>query len=305
MRILTCHTGTARMCLSVVLCMAGILQPSAQNEKETELQLNKDAVKMILFDFSGNPSEQESPRQAPIEKKWMNFKEDLRMPRNMTDTARLWKPGDYFRFEPYTIWTRFGEDPIYDKLVMGRPKKLEFSWELNPNATHYDKDYGRSITPSTGRMNRSATGSAGVGATIGGLDFIGFIYHNFTRHGRMLAYNRKHSDVWKNYKDYKPTKEDSMKVPNFYRRLSLPVHVSNDTDSVTPPPMQADTVVQMKGTETNEPSSVENEDNLYELIRLKQREDSIRSREKPRKDNANTNPYDIQRQIWRLREMSN
>lgn len=62
-------------------------------------------------------------------------------------------------------------------------------------------------------------GSAGVGIGIGGLDFMGFIYDNMTRRGRMLAHNRKHANAWKTYADYQPTAADSMKVPNFYRQL--------------------------------------------------------------------------------------
>ena len=97
--------------------------------------------------------------------------------------------------EPYTIWTRFGEDPVYDVLMAGRPKQWEISWTLNPNRIYADEEYGRSIKSSTGRMYESVGGSAGVG--IGGLDFMGFIYDNMTRRGRMLAHNRKHANAWK------------------------------------------------------------------------------------------------------------
>lgn len=303
MKKTTYHTHAIGRGLSVLFFLAGTLQLSAQNEDETKLQINADAVKMIVFDFNGDPSmQEESPRQAPVEKKWMNFREDLRMPRNMTDTAKLWKPTGYFRFEPYTIWTKLGEDPIYDKLVMGRLKKLEFSWTLNPNASHHDEGYGRNALPSTGRMYQGATGSAGVGATIAGLDFIGFIYHNFTGHGRMLAHNRKHANAWKTYKDYIPTKEDSLKVPNFYLKSSLPVYAPDSTDTIALP-SPSDVRVPVHHADTKESSSAENEGNLYELIRLKQAEDSIRLQKKTRTNDARTNPYDIQRQIRRLREM--
>ena len=100
-------------------------------QQEKELQLNMDAVKMIQFDF--NP------------------------------TSKPKKPEGYVRMEPYTIWTRFGEDPVYDVLVTGRPKKWEISWTLNPNQVYRDENYGRSLMPSTGRMYESVGGSAGVG----------------------------------------------------------------------------------------------------------------------------------------------
>ena len=202
--------------LTLFLCAAGILPAMAQ-QQEKELQLNMDAVKMIQFDFNPTSKPENKPLEAPLDKKWMDFKVDLRMPRNLIDTTKLWKPEGYIRMEPYTIWTRFGEDPVYDVLVTGRPKKWEISWTLNPNQVYRDENYGRSLMPSPGRMYESVGGSAGVGIGIDGLDFIGFLYDNLSPRGRMLAHNRKHANAWKTYADYVPTAADSLKVPNFYR----------------------------------------------------------------------------------------
>ena len=204
--------------LTLILCTVGIL-PAMSQQQEKELQLNMDAVKMIQFDFNPLPKQENKPLEAPLNKKWMDFKVDLKVPRSLIDTTKVWKPESYVRMEPYTIWTRFGEDPVYDVLVAGRPKQWEISWTLNPNRVYADEEYGRSIKPSTGRMYESVGGSAGVGIGIGGLDFMGFIYDNMTRRGRMLAHNRKHANAWKRYADYQPTAADSLKVPNFYRQL--------------------------------------------------------------------------------------
>ena len=204
--------------LTLILCTVGIL-PAMSQQQEKELQLNMDAVKMIQFDFNPLPKQENKPLEAPLNKKWMDFKVDLKVPRSLIDTTKVWKPESYVRMEPYTIWTRFGEDPVYDVLVVGRPKQWEISWTLNPNRIYADEEYGRSIKPSPGRMYESVGGSAGVGIGIGGLDFMGFIYDNMTRRGRMLAHNRKHANAWKTYADYQPTAADSMKVPNFYRQL--------------------------------------------------------------------------------------
>ena len=186
-------------------------------QQEKELQLNMDAVKMIQFDFNPTSKPENKPLEAPLNKKWMDFKVDLKVPRSLIDTTKVKKPEGYVRMEPYTIWTRFGEDPVYDVLVTGRPKKWEISWTLNPNQVYRDENYGRSLMPSTGRMYESVGGSAGVGIGIGGLDFIGFLYDNLSPRGRMLAHNRKHANAWKTYADYVPTAADSLKVPNFYR----------------------------------------------------------------------------------------
>ena len=294
--------------ISILFCLAELLPLSAQEQKEDkEIRLNMDAVKMIQFDFNGNsPERKETPQEAPMEKSWMKFKEFTSIPRNLTDSSILWKPTGWFRFEPYTIWTKFGEDPIYDKLVMGRPKKLEFSWTLNPYATYYD-EYGLSIAPSTGMMYQRNTSRVGPGVVIGGLDFIGFLYSTLSPRGRMLAHNKKHANAWKTYKDYKPTKEDSLKMPNFYRLL--PAYSTKDTDSIAQT-VPADTLKMPARSDGNKkqkekkPSPQSSEGNLYEYIRRKQTEDSISHQKKKRGKEMHTNPYDVQRQIRRLREMS-
>ena len=185
MNIPAFHTHRFRMAVSALYCLTGILPFHAQEQKDKEeIRLNMDAVKMIQFDFNGTP--EATPKEAPLSKKWMEFKDITGMPRNMIDTTILWKPADWFRFEPYTIWTRYWEDPIYDKLVTSRPRKLEISWTINPSANY--KDDGKNVPPSPGRGYERAAGRAGgplgAGAVIGGLDFIGFLYNNLSRHGR-------------------------------------------------------------------------------------------------------------------------
>lgn len=309
------HIHQFRVTVSALYCLTGILPFHAQEQKEKEeIHLNMDAVKMIQFDFNGTPDA--APKEAPLSKKWMEFKDITGMPRNMIDTTILWKPTGYFRFEPYTIWTKYGENPVYDKLVSGRPKKQEISWTLNPFANY--KEDRKNIPPSPGRAYERATGKAGgplgAGAVIDGLDFIGFMYNNFTRRGRMLAHNRKHANAWKTYKDYEPTLEDSLKVPNFYPKLVFPVSATAETDSTghhtstdTLPPRNtpADTLLPQKAKDKKKPSHPESEGNLYEYIRRKQTEDSIRhQKDILKKDRMRTNPYDLQRQVRRLREMS-
>lgn len=315
MNIPAFHTHRFRMAVSALYCLTGILPFHAQEQKDKEeIRLNMDAVKMIQFDFNGTP--EATLKEAPLSKKWMEFKDITGMPRNMIDTTILWKPTDWFRFEPYTIWTRYWEDPIYDKLVTGRPRKLEISWTINPSADY--KDDGKNVPPSPGRGYERAAGRAGgplgAGAVIGGLDFIGFLYNNLSRHGRTLAHNRKHANAWKTYKDYKPTREDSLKVPNFYPKLVFPANTVTDTastghhtatDTLPTGNIPTDTLLPRKAKDKKKPSHPESEGNLYEYIRRKQAEDSIRhQKDFLKKDGVRTNPYDLQRQVRRLREMS-
>ena len=329
--------------LTLMLCTVSIL-PAMSQQQEKELQLNMDAVKMIQFDFNPLPKQENKPLEAPLNKKWMDFKVDLKVPRSLIDTTKVWKPESYVRMEPYTIWTRFGEDPVYDVLVAGRPKQWEISWTLNPNRVYADEEYGRSIKPSPGRMYESVGGSAGVGIGIGGLDFMGFIYDNMTRRGRMLAHNRKHANAWKTYADYQPTAADSMKVPNFYRQLRkqqaadsmkvpnfyrqlrkqqaadstqtlltfqpafseaplLPIYAS--PDSVKKQAEIRPDTVKVEKKKNPQPAQAEDAGNLYEYIRQKAAEDSIRRKEFFRKDKVRNNQYDVQREIQRLREQQN
>lgn len=311
--------------LTLFLCAAGIL-PAMGQQQEKELQLNMDAVKMIQFDFNPTSKPENKPLEAPLDKKWMDFKVDLRMPRNLIDTTKLWKPEGYIRMEPYTIWTRFGEDPVYDVLVTGRPKKWEISWTLNPNQVYRDENYGRSLMPSPGRMYESVGGSAGVGIGIDGLDFIGFLYDNLSPRGRMLAHNRKHANAWKTYADYVPTASDSMKVPNFYRRPAvqradttrtmlsfqpafsgaplLPVYATPDSVKAVQSAVKPDTL-EVQKKKNPQPAREEDAGNLYEYIRRKEAEDSIRRKEFLRKDRIRNNQYDVQREIQRLRDQQN
>ena len=311
--------------LTLFLCAAGILPAMAQ-QQEKELQLNMDAVKMIQFDFNPTSKPENKPLEAPLNKKWMDFKVDLKVPRSLIDTTKVKKPEGYVRMEPYTIWTRFGEDPVYDVLVTGRPKKWEISWTLNPNQVYRDENYGRSLMPSTGRVYRDLNAPIGPTFGIGGLDFIGFLYDNLSPRGRMLAHNRKHANAWKTYADYVPTAADSLKVPNFYRRSTaqradtthtmlsfqpafsgaplLPVYATPDSVKATQSAVKPDTL-EVQKKKNPQPAREEDAGNLYEYIRRKEAEDSIRRKEFLRKDRIRNNQYDVQREIQRLHDQQN
>lgn len=289
--------------LFILSVLSGTLPLYAQHEKEQEIRLNEEAIRMIQFDFSGMEKPREEMKAVTLDKPWMKFKKDLRLPRSLTDTTKVKKPTGYIRMLPYSIWTRFGEDPIYDVLVLGRTEKWEMHWKLNPNAV-YTEEYGRSLTPGTGMMFERAAGRAGgnvgAGVVIGGLDFLGVIYDNLTPRGRMLKHNRKHANAWKIYKDYQPTREDSLKFPTYYRLL--PIYAPADSDTVVR--SEIPDSLSQHPTDTIPPSAPD-EDRFYELIRQRQAEDSIRRQEFFRKDKSRGNAYDIDKQIRRMREERN
>lgn len=49
---------------------------------------------------------------------------DEGIPRSLTDSLMAKKPKGYIRMCPYSIWTKRGEDPVYDVTVEGRPPEL-------------------------------------------------------------------------------------------------------------------------------------------------------------------------------------
>lgn len=201
------------------------------DKEQKEVKLNEDAIKLIKFDFMPSLEDASNkPMEAPLEKSWMNFKQDLAVPVNLTDTTRVRKPEGYIRMLPYSIWTKFGEDPVYDVMVFGKQKKYEITWTLNP-FKDFNDNYGLSIPPSAGIISDGMR-IRGFGFAIGSLDIIGFFYNNFSRHGRMLQHNRKHANAWKSYIGYQPTLSDSLKFPTFYNGMTGPVFNYNPKDSI-------------------------------------------------------------------------
>lgn len=195
-----------------------------KNEKtDSELKLNEDAIKLIKFDFMPEMNNDATkPLEAPLKKSWMEFKADLAVPKSLTDTTKVRKPKGYIRMLPYSIWTKFGEDPVYDVMVFGKKEKdYEITWTFNP-FSGYKENYGANISPSAGSISDGMM-IQGAGISIGGFDFIGFIYNNLTPRGRMLQHNMKQANAWKIYQTYQPTKADSLKFPTFYSGMTSPV----------------------------------------------------------------------------------
>ena len=146
------NSGKRYMLLCILLIA---LKPvMGQQKEDKEIQLNEEAVKLIQFDFlPGSMDKFNKPVEAPLEKKWMGFKNPLDegIPRNLTDSFLVKKPKGYIRMCPYSIWTKFGEDPVYDVTMEGRPPELIMN-EGPDLSKKIQTDYGHSLKPSTGRM---------------------------------------------------------------------------------------------------------------------------------------------------------
>lgn len=198
---------------------------AAQTEKEEEeIKLNEDVIKMIQFDFA--PKENPyKPLNSSLDKKWMQFKEDLSMPRSMIDSTRVKKIKGYIRAEPYTIWTKFGENPVYD-VMPTIEKKWTIQWKLNP-FRQYRGEYDREIKPVPGETYLYVTSPAGPGASIS-LDFDKLLFESLTKRGRAIKHNRTHATAWKKYASYIPTKQDHAGLEKYITRQTE----KTSTDSI-------------------------------------------------------------------------
>lgn len=272
---------------TIFFLWSGVYGLFAQTEqKEHELRFNEEVIKMIQFDFSHSKDEQLNRQtEAPVEKKWLQFRENSAMPRSLIDTTTVKKITGYIRLEPYTIWTKFGEDPIYDVIPNEKKKEWAIHWSINIggiNANQYQ-------------------GSGGLGVVII-LDFNKLLYENFTKRGRAIKHNRKHANAWKTYSNYLPTISDRLKLPTFYNAQQAAA-AYNTTDTVTttvsnsiPDSIKAHTPVLSTKKVTQQESSFE------DYIHKQMIQDSIRRKDFFQKDKDYRNVYDIEKQIRKMKE---
>lgn len=331
--------------LGLLFLAAEVAPLSAQNEKkEEEIKLNEDAIKMIQFDFVPNENRYQ-PLNAPMDKKWMQFKEDLSMPRSMIDSTRVKKITGYIRAEPYTIWTKFGENPVYD-VMPTIEKKWKIYWNINPNQKRRG-EYGRDLKPVPGETYLYVNSPTGPGVSIS-VDFDKLLYESLTKRGRAIKHNRTHAVAWKKYANYIPTKQDHAGLEKYIANQSgqasadsTQVHDTDeeilsyddgylypDNDSLkleAPEITPAFQSMPLLPIYTSQPDSVkvdkpqkkpENKPktnsrqpealpDYQRYIRQRAAEDSIRRQEFLKRDKTNHNVYDVEMQTRRLREQQN
>lgn len=285
---------TKRREIIIGCCMISVLPISLQaQQKEEELKLNTEAVKMIQFNFNSSEKDTEQPLDAPLEKKWMEFRNDLSIPRSLTDTAKIKKIEYYVRPEPYTIWVRFGENPVYD-VIPNLRKQWKIHWTLTP-FRHYKEEYGRNITPGTGEMYSNVSSPTGSSA-VAFFDADKLLYESLTKRGRAIRHNRKHANAWKTYKEYQPTAADSAKFPTFIP--ILPVYQTQKDSTSGTALLSKDSIPSTPATTLPE----EGESRFSTYIKQRMAEDSIRRQEFLRKDKIKRNAYETQKQIRKLKE---
>ena len=212
--------------ISILVCSIGILSAQAQSERKDSLQrkkdgeiyINQEVVKSIEFNFMAQPDIMRTKPMMDETKPWMEFRKDLLM--NLTDTTTLTKK-KYIRMLPYSIW---GHDDAHlksnkDTLIIRMKLNLDNIKPL-PGMEH-----GYRVVP--GGMDQSVTPSNNP---IGGFSADKLLFENFTKRGRAIKRNRKKAKAWNIYKDYVPTKEDSLKLYGNKKRIPKDtLHIKKDS----------------------------------------------------------------------------
>ena len=152
-----------RRYITVSILLLAVLPVLGQEKKDKEIKLNEDAVKLIQFDFLPTDVDHNEPMMAPIEKPWMEYKNPLDegISRSITDDFVVKKVHGYIRLCPYSIWTKWDEDPVYDKTIEGRPVELVMNEGPDFNRK-LQTDYGYSRKPSPGRTYEMLNNSTSI-----------------------------------------------------------------------------------------------------------------------------------------------
>ena len=212
--------------ISILVCSIGILsvhaqseqKDSLQREKDGEIYINQEAVKSIEFNFMAQPDIMRPKPMMDETKPWMEFRKDL--PMNLTDTTTLTKK-KYIRMLPYSIW---GHD---DAHLKSNKDTLIIRMKLNLDNIKPLPGMGHGYRVVPGGMDQSVTPSNNP---IGGFSADKLLFENFTKRGRAIKRNRKKAKAWKIYKDYVPTKEDSLKLYGNKKRIPKDtLHIKKDS----------------------------------------------------------------------------
>ena len=216
----------SRAGISILACCIGILSAQAQNEKKDSLQqkkegeiyINQEAVRSIEFNFMSQPEIMKPKPKMDERKPWMEFRKDL--PINMTDTT-TYRKKKYIRMLPYSIW---GYDNSH---LRYRKDTLSIRMKLNMDKIKPAPGMGHGYRVVPGGMDQSVTP---INNLIGGFDADKILYENFTKRGRAIKRNKKKAKAWKTYKDYVPTKEDSLKWYKNKKRIPKDtLHINKDS----------------------------------------------------------------------------
>ena len=213
--------------ISILVCSIGILSVHAQSEKkdslrfkkEGEIYINQEAVKSIEFNFMAQPEAFKPKPRIDERKPWLEFRKDL--PKSLTDTTTL-KKIKHIRLLPYSIW---GEDTSAKGYKQEDTLTIKMKLNMENIKPLPGMGHGYRVVP--GGMDQSVTPSNNP---IGGFSADKLLFENVTKRGRAIKRNKKKAKAWKIYKDYVPTKEDSLKWYGNKKRIPKDtLHINKDS----------------------------------------------------------------------------
>lgn len=201
---------TYRITLSIIFCTISIVSAHAQLTKQDsirlknllegdgEININKEIIKNIHFDFNPSKEIMKSKPMMSDDKTWMKYNEDL--PKNYLDTTKWVKP-KYVRLAPFTIYTKYDEDPVYDPIVTDRKDTMTVRMKFKIDRILGIKN-GYRVVPQG--MDQSITPSNNPIVSFSAEDILA---HIFSKKARIRNHNAKHANAWKTYKKALPLKD--------------------------------------------------------------------------------------------------
>lgn len=185
-----------RISISFLLCTLWIVNVHAQWTRQDslrlqkflsgdgEIHLNKEVIKSINFSLPSNQTPLHLRPMMSTESPSLKFCEDL--PTLFSDSIS--KKLQRLTLSPYTIFTKYGEDPIY-----GKNKNGQYIW---PSAVKLALRRAGQGQPLPGSPNQGSRASAGLVHRFSAEDILQSI---FSKKGRTRLKNAKDANAWKNY----------------------------------------------------------------------------------------------------------
>lgn len=286
------------LCHTLLLFLFLVIRAGGMAVAQTQdVKLNKEAIKRIDFQFgkigtttlpTATPKAESTPRT------WLEFKEDRSIPLNWTDTVK-WKRNDTFSITPYSIWTQSGKDPVSEMYYATHPEEQK-GWELYnalENGLYKAVDKSYYLIP-TGNLTFY-------------FDADKILFELLTKRGRSIKHNRKYAVAWKNYANYIPTIADAQKFPNFGRRMNaqdsaivIAAKEAAKRDSIALP-----TIIEKRKKIPQDERAIVGDGSVsdwYKEIERAKEQDSIRRKEALRKKKSQTNVYEYERAVKKIKE---
>lgn len=158
---------------------------------DREIKLNPEAIEKILLESPISKTPELLKPLLSTDKPVLEFSEEL--PTFFTDSLES-KKFLFLTLKPYSIYTRWNEDPIYGGKVQPYVWPMatkEYSRSQTPQRSNYANSF-----PFAGKGGGRPAPSAGAVVSFSMEDVL---QNLFSKKGRARLRNAKHANAWKNY----------------------------------------------------------------------------------------------------------